>query len=154
MTIVRTFEDVRDRVNISDTLCRYCSTVDQKDFVGLRAVFAEDARMRFCLGGTWNEWVEGADAIVAWIDKMTADHGFQHHLLSVYHVDIEGDQASTLAYLTSHQVAAGDPDQVMQMSSRYRNRLRRDGDGWVITQIELEVGWIEIRAFDQSQAIG
>ncbi len=154
MTTVKTFEDVRDHINASDTLYRYCSTVDQKDFVGLRTVFDDDARMRYTAAGTWSEWVEGADAIVAWVDKMTADRGFQHHLVSVYHVDVEGDQASALAYLTSHQVAADDPNQVLQMSSRYRNRLRRDGDGWVITEIQLEIGWIEVRTFDQSLALG
>ena len=149
MAILRTHEDVRDHLNVSDTLYRYCSTVDRKDYPGLRSVFTDDARMRFSMNGNWGDWVEGADGIIAWVDKMTADRGAQHHLLSVYHVDIDDDKASVLAYLTSHQTAADDPNQVLQMCSRYRDELRRAGDGWLISQIQLEVCWAEVRTFDQ-----
>lgn len=149
-----TDQDARDRLNVSDTLYRYCSTIDQKDYSGLRAVFTEDARMRFSANGVWNDWIEGADAIVAWVDKTTVGQAMQHHLLSVYHVDVEGDQASILAYLTSHQSTADNPNQVLQMSSRYRDRLRRAGDGWLIAQKELEICWAEVRTFDQQAVFG
>jgi hypothetical protein len=52
--------------------------------------------------------VTGGDAVAKWIDEMTRDCVWQHHLLSVYHVDVAGDHAEALIYHTSHQLFEAD----------------------------------------------
>ena len=52
----------------------------------------------------------GGDAVASWIGEAIANVVWQHHLLSVYHVEVDGDRASALVYHTSHQVFEDDPD--------------------------------------------
>lgn len=123
-----------DRAEIEDVLLRYASTTDRFDYAGLREVFTDDARARF-----GDEWLEGADAIVTRIRRHTIDFAWQHHQLSVYHVDVDGDTARALTYTTSHQVTKGIPDQVRLIVGRYHDELRRTDQGWRITSKEMEL---------------
>jgi hypothetical protein len=144
----RTPAGVEDRLAVTDTLLRYCSAVDTKDFETVRGLFADAATASY--GGS--DWIEGADTIVAWLRAMTAEQAYQHHLLSVYHVDLDatGDEATALSYLVSHQVGAADPDTVLQLVSRYHDTLRRVDGTWRITRKEYVIGWAEVRSAPQS----
>ena len=130
-----------DRQAITDTLYRYASTIDVKDYEGLRGVFADDAIARY----GERDWMIGADEIVAWIADYGHTRSWQHHLLSVYHVDIDGDSAKALIYHTSHQTAVDDPDTVLVIVARYHDELRRIAGTWKITKKHMEVGWRESR---------
>jgi ketosteroid isomerase-like protein len=131
-----------DRQQISDVLYRYASCVDYKDFATLRSLFTDDARGIYMTVAD----LSGADEIVKWIDGMTADKAWQHHKLTVYHIDFTGpDEATTLTYHTSHQTDVGDEGAVTQIVSRYRDRLRRVDGTWKITEKIMEPGWAEQR---------
>ena len=131
-----------DRQRIEDTLYRYASTIDTKDFTRLRELFVDDAV------GTYGDApsIHGADAIVAWIDEMTRDRVWQHHKLTVYHVDVDGDEAKALTYHTSHQIAEADPNTVIVIVARYHDVLRRVGDDWKIADKVFDIGWVEERS--------
>jgi 3-phenylpropionate/cinnamic acid dioxygenase small subunit len=133
---------LQDRLDITDTIYRYASCIDQRDLEGLRAVLHDDIRARY--GNA--DWVEGGDQLVTWIDEMTRDALWQHHLLSVYHVDFDGpDRAKVLVYHTSHQVFAADPDTVGVLVARYHNQVVRTPTGWRISELVFEIGWGEQR---------
>ena len=138
-----------DRQQISEVLYRYASSVDYKDFATLRSLFTDDAHGVY----TTVADLTGADEIVKWIDGMTADKSWQHHKLTVYHIDFTGpDEASTLTYHTSHQTDAGDDSMVTLIVARYRDRLRRVGGTWKITEKIMEPGWMEQRRLPQPAA--
>ena len=103
-------------------LYRYASTIDRFDLDGLRRVLADDLWAQY--GNA--EPVVGGDAVAAWIGEATASVVWQHHLLSVYHVEVDGDRASALVYHTSHQVFEDDPDTAKLLVGRYHNELRRE----------------------------
>jgi 3-phenylpropionate/cinnamic acid dioxygenase small subunit len=130
-----------DRTEVTDVLYRYASTIDRKDYEGLRATFVDDARGRY---GD-RDWIEGADALVRWIAEQGVDKAWQHHLLSVYHVDVEGDTARALTYHTSHQVARDAPDTARVIVARYHDVLRRTPAGWRIAEKVMEVLWRDVR---------
>jgi len=131
-----------DRQQISDVLYRYASSVDYKDFATLRSLFTDDAHGVY----TTVADLTGADEIVNWIDGMTADKAWQHHKLTVYHVEFTGpDEASTLTYHTSHQTDIGDEGTVTLIVARYRDKLRRVNGTWKITEKIMESGWAEQR---------
>jgi ferredoxin len=135
-----------DRQQISDVLYRYASSVDYKDFATLRSLFTDDAHGVYMAVAD----LTGADEIVKWIDGMTADKAWQHHKLTVYHIDFTGpDEASTLTYHTSHQTDAGDESAVTLIVARYRDKLRRVGGSWKITEKIMEPGWTEQRRLTQ-----
>jgi len=133
---------LQDRVDITDVLYRYASTIDSFDHAGLRSVLADDLWARY--GNA--DPVVGGDAVAAWIGEATANVVWQHHLLSVYHVEVDGDRAGALVYHTSHQVFEDQPDTAKLLVGRYHNELRRDRDGWRISRLVLEILWGEEKA--------
>ena len=141
MDIESAVKELLDRESIRDTLYRYASTIDVKDWAGLRNVFAGDAVIKMVGGAR----TEGADAIVEYIRQRCRKRVWQHHLLSVYHIDLDRDEASALTYHTSHQGTDGKPEHVLQLVARYRDRLRRLDGGWKIVEKTMELGWYEER---------
>ncbi|MGH2944985.1 MAG: nuclear transport factor 2 family protein [Solirubrobacteraceae bacterium] len=133
---------LQDRMDITDVLYRYASTIDRFDLAGLRGVLADDLWAQY--GNA--EPVSGGNAVASWIGEAIAHVVWQHHLLSVYHVDVDGDRASALVYHTSHQVFEDDPDTAKLLVGRYHNELRRESDGWRISRLVLEILWGEERA--------
>jgi ketosteroid isomerase-like protein len=130
-----------DRLEITDVLYRYASCIDRRDNEGIRAVFADDL---WAVYGNADP-VVGGDAVVRWIDEYTAECLWQHHFVSVYHVDVDGDDATALIYHTSHQVFESDPATVHVLVGRYHNELRREDAGWKISKLVFEILWGERR---------
>lgn len=142
-----TLQRLVDRLDIQDALTTYAAAIDAGDFATLRTVFTDDAT---ALYDKDSGQLRGGDNIVAWVKDATADLDWQHHMISIYGVDIDGDRATALVYLLSHQTVVGSPHQTRMMSSKYRNKLRRDHDGrWRLSDLDLEVGWFEERDYKQ-----
>ena len=121
----------------------------ERDFATLRSLFIDDAHGVY----TTVADLTGADEIVKWIDGMTADKAWQHHKLTVYHIDFTGpDDASTLTYHTSHQTDVGDESGVTLIVARYRDKLRRVDGTWKITEKIMEPGWMEQRRLTEPAA--
>jgi ketosteroid isomerase-like protein len=133
---------LQDRMDITDVLYRYASTIDRFDLAGLRSVLADDVSAQY--GNA--DLVVGGDAVAAWIGEAIANVVWQHHLLSVYHVEVDGDRASALVYHTSHQVFEDAPDTAKLIVGRYHTELRREADGWRINRLVLEILWGEEKA--------
>jgi hypothetical protein len=126
-----------DRNEATDTLYRYCSTIDRRDMAGLRDTVTDDVRARY--GNA--DWIEGGDELIKWIDSATVETIWQHHLISVYHVDIDRDRASALSYHTSHQMFHSDPEVASVLIARYHDKLARTPSGWKISEKVMEIVW-------------
>jgi ketosteroid isomerase-like protein len=134
-------QELIDFHRVSQTLYRYASTVDKKDWATLRTLFTDDATARY---GDYPPLI-GADAIVRFVSDASEKRSWLHHLISVYHVDVDGDVASALTYHTSHQIDEADPTTVGVIVARYHDRLRLvDGD-WKIADKWMEIGARERR---------
>jgi SnoaL-like domain len=132
---------LQDRIDISDTLYRYASRIDARDGAGVRATLADDLWAQY--GNA--DPMTGGDTVAKWIDEATRDCLWQHHLLSVYHVDVTGDRAEALVYHTSHQVFASDSETVHVLVGRYHDELTRASGGWKISRLVFEILWGERR---------
>ena len=133
---------LQDRLDVADSIYRYASCIDRRDMVGLRKVLADDMWAKY--GNS--EPMQGGDTVAAWIDAATKDALWQHHLLSVYHTDVEGDRAKALVYHTSYQVFRDDPDIVRVLVARYHNELTRSPACWQISRLVFEILWSERRS--------
>ena len=132
---------LQDRTDVADVLYRYSSAVDSFDKEGLRSCLADDIHATYGNGAP----VTDADTLVNWITEATATCIWQHHLLNVYHVKIDGDQANTVSYLTSYQVFEEDPKAAIILVARYHDVLRRTADGWKISERVMELLWGETK---------
>jgi 3-phenylpropionate/cinnamic acid dioxygenase small subunit len=132
---------IQHRLAITDVLYRYASTIDTFDLDGLRETLADDLWAQY--GNA--DPVIGGDAVAAWIREAIAPVIWQHHLLSVYHVEVDGDDARALVYHTSHQVFEDEPETAKVLVGRYRNELRHEADGWKISRLVLELLWGEAK---------
>jgi hypothetical protein len=132
---------LQDRTDVADVLYRYSSAVDSFDKESLRGCLADDIHATY--GNA--EPVTDADTLANWITDATATCIWQHHLLNVYHVDIDGDQASTVSYLTSYQVFEEDPKAAIILVARYHDELRRTPDGWKLSKRVMELLWGETK---------
>jgi ketosteroid isomerase-like protein len=135
-------DQLQDRLDIAETIYRYASTIDTKDLAGLRSVLADDVWAQY--GNA--DPIRGGDALAAWIAEAIEPMAWQHHLLSVYHTDVDDDAATALTYHTSYQQPRDDPDHALMIVARYHQRLRRQDDGWKLTRIVFEIMWAEQRA--------
>ena len=133
--------DRQDRDDIVDTLYRYGSTIDSFDFAGTRAVLADDLWAQY--GNA--DPVVGGQAVADWIAEFCAACAWQHHLLSVYHVEVDGDRATALVYHTSHQGFEPDPEIDHYLVGRYHDELVRTPEGWKISRLVFEILWGERR---------
>ena len=124
--LTQTMRQLLERQAIVDLLLRYASTIDAKDYTTLRSLFSDDIHARY-----GDVVVDGGDELLAWIDGMTADATWQHHMLNVYHVDFVSEtEAKTLTYHTSHQTASATPNTCRKIVARYYDTVRKvDGAG-------------------------
>ena len=130
---------LQDRADVTDVLYRYASAIDAFDLPDLRGVLADDLWARY--GDA--DPIVGGDAVARWISEATATVVWQHHLLSVYHVNVDGDDAKALVHHTSHQVFEDVPDTAKLIVGRYSGELRRDPGGWRISRLVLKILWAE-----------
>jgi ketosteroid isomerase-like protein len=133
------FHALKDRIDVTDVLYRYASTIDSKDYTTLRSVLADDLWAQY---GPMEPLV-GADQVMSFIIQYTKTAIWQHHLLSVYHVDVDGDRAKALVYHTSRQMFEEDPETMNLLVARYHNELRREPSGWKISKLVFERVWAE-----------
>jgi SnoaL-like domain len=132
---------LQDRIDVEEVLYKYSSTVDSFDKEGLRSCLADDIWAQYGNG----EPVTDADTLANWISGATATCIWQHHLLNVYHVKLDGDKASTVSYLTSYQVFEEDPKAAIILVARYHDELRRTADGWKLSRRVMELLWGETK---------
>ena len=143
-TTAPSVQALQDRFDVTDVLFRYSTGVDSFDTAAVRSVLADEIWAQY--GNS--EPVTDPDALAAWIDEATATCIWQHHQLSPYRVEIDGDHAKALSYLTSYQVFREQPDAAVLLVARYHDELKRTADGWKISRRIMEILWGESRADD------
>ena len=126
--LARVLDDMEIRRAITD----YATLVDARDWTRLAAIFDDDVVVEYHNGRTT---VNGAAAVVEYVEANTAHVAWQHHMVSPYGIDVEGDSATALAYLVSHQQIRGDDTEFLMMAADYTLELARRERGWVITRM-------------------
>jgi SnoaL-like domain len=132
-----TLQALQDRWDVEQVLYRYATGIDSFDEDRLRSTLADDIHAVYGNGDP----ITSGDALTAWILEATAGCIWQHHRLNVYHVDLDGDLARTVSYLTSHQVFREQPDTAVVLAARYHDEVRRTPAGWKISKRTMEILW-------------
>lgn len=124
-TLLRLLLDERA---IQHGLFGYAACMDMRDWAGLDRVLAADAVADFGMGP-----IAGRDAIVAFMRSFLDDCGPTQHLLGNIVIEVDGDTATSSAYVADLHLGTGEDSQTSYRTlGLYRDRWARTHDGWRI----------------------
>jgi ketosteroid isomerase-like protein len=129
-----------DYDKIVQVLTTYNRAIDTKDWDRYESVFAPEAVVDYTASGG----IRGSRAEVrAWVSEAMGGFALSQHMLANHDVVVAGDTATAHSDFFG---PVGRPDAQGAMSllfvgGTYRDTLRRDGDGWLITERVEEMKW-------------
>jgi SnoaL-like domain len=145
---------IADRMQIQDTMYRWCRSVDRLDFGAMRQVFHPEALDHH---GAFDGNVDG---LIDWIGKRHRDIPFSMHAVSNMLIEFAGpDLALVESYVRTTQrypaeaaqalaqLAGGKaPDGAMDLltCSRYVDRFERHEGRWKIRERTLVADWKQV----------
>ncbi len=121
---------LRDERAIERALIRLARAMDDRDWAAMAEILAEDAEGDFGTGR-----LAGSPAIIEVIRGFLDRCGPTQHLLGNVIVDVDGDVATSRAYIRDvHLNTSADPSVRFYTIGDYRDTWRRSGDGWRLTE--------------------
>jgi hypothetical protein len=142
-----------DRWGILDTVTRYFTAIDRRDFELLRQVFTTDVDAVFegtqVAGGLERllAFITGTSDIRLPVDVI--DLQLSMHFLGNHVATVSGDVARSETYALAHLVdrPQGTP-RLRTRGLRYVDELVRTGDGWRICRREHLCDWMRLDHFE------
>lgn len=125
---------------IEQTLAAYCHRVDRGTAAEVAELFAQDAILMPYYDGKYD--VHGREGVRGWYafyhQTMGATVKHLKHLVSAASIEIDGDAASSVCYLTAYFTMKAD-DVVYQAQGTYFDTLVRAGANWLFQTRRIEV---------------
>lgn len=141
-----------DRIDILDTVTRYFTAIDRRDFDVLRRVFTPDVEAVFegvrVAGGIERliAFVTGASDISLPLDVV--DLQLSMHFIGNHVATIDGDRARTETYALAHLIdRPGAAPRMRTRGLRYVDALARTPEGWRIAKREHLCDWMRDDSF-------
>jgi hypothetical protein len=143
--VVTRLERLEDMEAVRHTWLDYCNRLDTTDWAGLADVFTEDGVLE--IAGL-DSFMPGADqvyrgrtSIIDDLYKPAVEGGIDEaaqlfatgHISTNMQIDLDGDEAKTLAYF--FEIVAND----MILVGTYQHRMRRDDDRWRFAFLRITV---------------
>jgi ketosteroid isomerase-like protein len=130
MGILNLLRSLADRQEIADLLARYCARIDEYDIDGLIEVFTADCLTDY--GPGRGGPTHGREALRKRLLASQGRFRRTHHQLGQIVIELDGDNADSVAYATaSHELWDG-TRQVSRL--QYRDHLVRLTEGWRIAE--------------------
>ena len=123
--------------NLIQTLAR---ALDEKDFDALSALYTEDGSIE--LGGQIHR---GRQALIDAPQRALGGNyeATYHHMGQIY-VDVDGDEATTLAYIVAYHIPkTAEPMKHQDGGGKLYADARRTEDGWRFTRVRLDVLFLQ-----------
>ena len=131
-----------DRQEIVDTINRYATGIDLRDWDLYRSIFADEVEIDFeSFRGMPPRKMSGDEWVSLVRSGLPGFHATQH-VLTNFVIDIDGDRATATAYVTAeHFFDHGDRMESVSLGGYYTDTLKRDDAGWKIHACTLHVFW-------------
>ncbi|MGW1025249.1 nuclear transport factor 2 family protein [Streptomyces sp. NPDC002577] len=132
-----------DRMAISDLLFSFARCLDEKDFTGYAALFAEKGTLE--LPGAVHHGRAGLAAFVA--DDLGRYHR-THHISTNHQITVRDEEASSCSYLHAvHLPDQADPTHWWAVGGWYDNAYIREDGQWRISSVQVTPVWLGGTAF-------
>ncbi len=127
-----------DRDEIVDLIHEYARRIDDGDFDGVGALFADGA----VCGPDGTPIAAGTEAVAGLYAATTRrfDDGtpHSHHVTTNVSVEVDGDRATARSYFTVFQATDGIPLQPI-VAGRYADTFARGADGWAFRRRVMDL---------------
>jgi hypothetical protein len=133
---------VADKLAVTETVYRYATGIDRRDWPLYRSIFADEVTFDFSsYNGRAPQHIP-ADAWVANVKPLFTGLAATQHSMSNPLAVVDGDTAAITMYMQAHHVFdPADPASFFTIGGYYENTLVRNGDGWLLTGVKLVVTW-------------
>ncbi|HCU99646.1 MAG: hypothetical protein CL897_02500 [Dehalococcoidia bacterium] len=135
-------QHILDRQAISDTVLRYATGIDMRDWEAYRSCFTDEVEIDF------SSWSGGEPQIMQaddWTAAVRAGlSGFQatQHISSNHVINFDSDEATCVSYMQAqHYLPNEEGDNTLTLGGYYTNTLVRTPAGWRIRRCQLMVTW-------------
>lgn len=126
-----TASSISDERIIANTLGSFARMLDRKQWTRAGEMFASD--ITFNYGD--NREQSGLDAMIAMFTHFGTIHGPSQHLLGSIQIEIDGDRASSNAYVQARHRGRGDREHLfVDTNGEYMDRWERRPEGWRIVR--------------------
>ena len=127
------------KIVIRETIEDYLNFLDARDWSRVAACFAHDAQSRYNFEP---EILHGGRGVADWVRLRLNHYGATDHALSNLHIEVMGDVATCDSRVTaSLYLEQGGERRISVRAIWYRDKLRRDGDRWLIVERVHEPQW-------------
>lgn len=136
-----------DKLAVAETIYRYATGIDTRDFTLYRSIFAPEVAIDFSsYSGREPATMSGDDWVAGLIPLFSGLDATQHTMTNpIAEIDGDGDGARCRMYMQAHHVYdPDDPASWFTIGGYYDDTLVRSADGpagWLITGVTLTVLW-------------
>jgi SnoaL-like domain len=135
--------DPADRLAVAETVYRYATGVDQRDWILYRSLFADHVTIDFSsFDPRLPPRVMNADHWVSSLMPLFTGLAATQHSMTNPLATVEGDTASITMYVRAHHVHdLHDPTSWYTVGGYYEDTLVRADDHWLLTGVCLTITW-------------
>jgi hypothetical protein len=135
---------ILDRMEISDTVIRYATGVDMRDWETYRSCFTDEIEIDF---SSWSKDLSSRLKADDWVDMVRKTlTGFEatQHISSNHVIELNGDEATCTSYVQAqHYLPNNQGHNAYTLGGYYTNHLLRTPGGWKISKCKLTVTWTD-----------
>jgi uncharacterized protein (TIGR02246 family) len=134
--LTRVLRDLTDRQALRDLAARYARIPDDRDYDLVDEVFTSDAQV---IGPDFH--LEGREQIRAGMRSIERYEATQH-TMHQQTVELHGDEGEGEVYCVAYHLLEVDGRaHKLDWGIRYRDRYRREPEGWRLARRELQIVW-------------
>jgi SnoaL-like domain len=135
--------DSADKLAVAETVYRYATGVDRRDWALYRSLFTDTVTIDFSsFGPDLPSRVVSADDYVAGIVPLFTGLAATQHSMTNPLATVDGDAATITMYMRAHHVHnPDDPASWYTVGGYYDDTLVRADSRWLLTGVRLTVTW-------------
>lgn len=150
MNIDQTVKWLYDRALIEQTILKYATSADTRDWDLLKSILTPELDIDFTTAGGPAMTVT-SEQYVSQVTSLIPGFDVTQHKLTNFVIDINGDTASTVVYMQAeHFVLEGSEHIDRAVGGYYSHKLKKVNDEWKICSLKLTATWGrgDMRAFE------
>ena len=135
--------DTDDKLDVAETLYRYATGVDRRDWSLLRSAFADTVIFDFAsyAPGRLPQTMSADSWVAGIVPQFTGLNATQHSMTNPL-AAVDGNSATITMYVRAHHVYdPNDPMSWYTVGGYYDNTLIRADGRWLLTGVRLAVTW-------------